>query len=160
ADADVHDITDTLTRKSFPGARVDTFTAIFHLLQHGIDFRHHILSVQQHRLIGAVAERGVEHGALFGGVDLFCAEHGFHGFVQFTLTRQLLQELQGAGSEDVLGIVEQYVFELQRESRKALRVFSEQLAHMRLLHVSGMRLQLLPGFCSSRLYGWEHYWSD
>jgi hypothetical protein len=39
------------------------------LLQHGVDLRHHVRAVDQDRPIRAVAQRHVQHGAIFGAVD-------------------------------------------------------------------------------------------
>ena len=50
---------------------------VAHQPQHTPHIRHHVLAVHQHRPFGAVAQCGMQRGAVLGGIDLVAAEHAF-----------------------------------------------------------------------------------
>ena len=76
ADADIDYIGDGLAGIALPASGSDQVTKGSHFGQHPVDLRHHVLTVNQDGAIGPIAESHVEHGPIFGGVDLLPAEHG------------------------------------------------------------------------------------
>ena len=46
-----------------------------HFVQHGVHVRHDVVAVHEDLLIPRCAQRYVQHGAVFGDVDLISAEH-------------------------------------------------------------------------------------
>lgn len=90
ADTDVHHVGDGLTGVAFPLTGDNRLRESFHLLKHGVHFRHHIFAVHDDRRIATVTQRHVQHGAVFGAVNLLAGEHGFNRAGQIGLFRQIL----------------------------------------------------------------------
>ena len=59
-----------------------------HLTQHAVDLRHHVNTIDQDGAIRAVAERDVQHSAVFAGVDAFATKHLFAPCLDILLLRQ------------------------------------------------------------------------
>ena len=76
ADADVDDVPDPLAGVAGPLARTDPVGEGGHLVQHGVHGRDHVLAVHLDHRVARRAQRGVQHGAVLGDVDLLAAEHG------------------------------------------------------------------------------------
>ena len=64
----------------------------------------------------------MQHGPVFGGVDLLAGEHGFDPFGQVGLAGQVEQQGHGFVGDAVLGEIEQDIAQAQREALEALRV--------------------------------------
>lgn len=77
--------------------------------ENGVDVRHDVLSVDFDRFVAAVAERGVEHGAVFGEVDFLPGEHGVSGFFDFAVAREGEEEFHDVAVDAVFGVVEEDV---------------------------------------------------
>ena len=73
---DIDYIGDGLAGIALPASGSDQVAKGSHFGQHPVDLRHHVLTVNQDGAIGPIAESHVEHGPIFGGVDLLPAEHG------------------------------------------------------------------------------------
>ena len=70
ADADIHDVCERLARRAVNSTAVHALDEGAHLLEARTHLGHHILAVENDRPSRAVAQRGVEHGAVLRGVDL------------------------------------------------------------------------------------------
>ena len=82
-----------------------------HAVEHGVDLGHHVLAVDEDRRAGAVAQRGVQDGAVLGDVDRVAAEHRVAPLGHAARLGELDQQRQRAGVERGLGEVEQHVAE-------------------------------------------------
>ncbi|CCK16170.1 hypothetical protein BN136_2180 [Cronobacter universalis NCTC 9529] len=135
ADTDVHHVSDRLAGIAFPFAGDNGFGEFFHLLQHGVHFRHHIFAVHQDRRIAAVAQRDVQHGAVFGAVDLLAGEHGFNGARQIGLFCQIQQFAERFFRDAVFRVVHQHlIVEGGGEFTEAVSVFGEEFREGDILH--------------------------
>ena len=97
--------------------------------EHLVDVGHDILAVNDHRRVGAVTQRRMQHRTLLGGVDHGAGEHGIAPLGHARRLGELDQQTEGVGVEAVLREVEQHVVEAHAEAVEATGVFGEQLAH-------------------------------
>ena len=74
--ADVDDVPNTLAGVAQQDATPDTVGKVGHLVQRGVDLWHHVLTVHDDNCSLRGAQGHVQHGSLFGEVDLFTPEHG------------------------------------------------------------------------------------
>ncbi len=91
------------------------------------------------------AQRGMQHGAILGDVDLVAAEHGVDAGAQAGLPGQLQQQPEGLVGDPVLGIVEIEAAGLQHHALAALGIVCEQRAQMQVLDVLVVAREGLPG---------------
>src|SRR5262249_59517419 len=75
ADADVDDIRDALPGMTFPLAAADAVGKVGHLVEHGVDLWHDILTVNDNGRPSRSAEGRVQDSALFRDIDLLATEH-------------------------------------------------------------------------------------
>ncbi len=75
ADADVDDGANRPPGGAEPPARSDVVGKDPHLFEDGVDLGHDIDPVNHDRVVGAVAQGDVEHGAILGPVDGGAREH-------------------------------------------------------------------------------------
>ena len=144
ADTDVHNVLDGLAALAFPLAATDEVGEVFHVLEHSANFRHDILAIDANRIVALVAECGVEHGALFGGVNLFaCKVLGAHVF-EIGGLQEVLELGHGFVGDDVLGVVEEESAGFSAELVSASRVLREEFLHLPSLGDFGMGLEGLP----------------
>ena len=129
---------------AFPLAAADEVGEVFHVLEHGADFGHHVLAVDANRIFALVAERGVEHGAFFGGVNLFATEELRTHVFEIGRLEQVLELSHGLVGDDVLGVVQEKSAGLQAELLGAGRVLSEEFLHVPSLCDFGVGLEGLP----------------
>ena len=135
ADTDVHHVSNGLAGIAFPLTGDNRFREGFHLLQHRVDFRHHIFAVNDNRRVATVTQRDVQHGAVFGAVDFLAGEHGFDGTGQIGLFRQILKFRQRLFGDAVFGEVHQHqVVERSGEFAETVGVFREQIRDRHVLH--------------------------
>src|SRR6202000_2799328 len=89
ADPDVHHVADTLAGVALPLAAANAVGKIGHAVENFVNFRHHVLAIDVDGGIARRAQRHVQHGAVFGDVDLVAAEHGVDFSAQAALFRHL-----------------------------------------------------------------------
>ena len=130
---------------TLPFAGPDFVGTLFHVRQDRVDLRHHILAIDKDRPVRAIAQRDVQHGAVFGDVDFLPGKHllGHPGHI--ALDRQLAQQGQGLLVDPVLGIVEKNAFEFEREFFEPVGVLRELVTHGDVLRRGVMCFQVLPG---------------
>ena len=75
ADADVDDVLDAFAGVAFPLRRCGRVREIRHLVEHGMDFGHHVLAIHHDGGVLRRAQGHVQDGAVLGHVDLLAAEH-------------------------------------------------------------------------------------
>ena len=82
ADADVDDVADALAGVADPLPAAHALGEVGHLAQHRVHRGDDVLAVDlDHRALGR-AQRGVQHGAVLGDVDLLAPEHGVDAVAQ------------------------------------------------------------------------------
>ena len=143
ADADVDDGANALARVAFPFAAADAIGELGHLVQHGVNFRHDVLAIDEDLRVTRRAQGHVQHGAVLGEVDLVAAEHRVDAFAQAAVCGEVHQQLQGLGGEAMLGVIQIQPQRFEREAFAALRVLRKQRPELNvfdLLIVSGQRL--------------------
>ncbi len=144
ADTDVYHVLDGFAGVAFPLAAADEVGEFFHVLEHGANFRHHVLAIDANRLVALVTQSGVEHGAFFGGVNLFASEVlGAHVFETRELEK-VLELCHGFVGDDVLGVVEEESAGFSAELFGTSRVLCEEFLHLPSLGDFGMGLKGLP----------------
>ena len=130
ADANVDDIRDRLTGVAAPGSGTDRLGPFAHVLEHRVDLRHDILAIHHDGPVRAISQRDVQHGSVFGCVDPRPGEHLLGPARQIGLLRQIAQQRHRLGGDAVLRVVEQRVFESQRELVEAVGVLLKQIAQV------------------------------
>ncbi len=132
ADADVDDGADPPAGVALPLAGADLVGEGAHLVEHGVHGRHHVLAVHLDDGAARGAQRGVQDGAVLGGVDLVAAEHRVPQLGHAGGLGQLAQQAEGLVRHQLLGVVHVQVTDLQGVAAAALGVGGEQLAQVRL----------------------------
>ncbi len=144
ANTDVHHVLDGLAGVALPLAAADKVGEVFHMLEDRTDFGHHVLAVDADRVVTLVAESGVEHGALFGGVNLFAGEVLLAHVVEVGGLEQVLELGHGLVGDDVLGVVQEESAGFQAELLGTGRVLREEFLHVPSLGDFGVGLEGLP----------------
>ena len=144
ADTDVHHVLDGLAGVALPLAAADEVGKVFHVLEDRTDFGHHVLAVDADSVATLVAQSGVEHGTLFGGVNLFAGEILLAHVVEVRGLQEVLELRHGLVGDDVLGVVEEEAASLQAELFGAGRVLREEFLHVPGLGDFGVGLEGLP----------------
>ena len=144
ADTDVHHVLDGLAGVALPLAGTHELGEFFHVLEHGANFGHHVLAVDADRIVTLVAERGVEHGALFGGVNLFAGKVLTAHVFETGRLQEVLELGHGFVGDDVLGVVQEESAGFQAELLGTGRVLREEFLHVPSLGDFGVGLEGLP----------------
>ena len=83
---------------------------------------HHVLPIDMDRTLGG-AQRGMQHGAALGLVDLGPGEHGLSTRLDFGIAGQFQQQRERIGADMCLGVIEEHIAETGAEIGEALFVF-------------------------------------
>jgi hypothetical protein len=92
-------------------------------------------------MVAAVAQRHVQHRAVFGVVDLLAGEHALAPVRHIGFLGQLQQQAHGLIGDAVLRVVQQQLAHLQRKPLEPPRIRREQVAHAHTGHDGLMRFQ-------------------
>ena len=150
ADTDIDDVLDAFAGMAFPFAAADAIGKLRHLVEHGVDFRHHIFSVHENGFTFRRAQSDVQHGAVFRDVDLCAAEHRVHFPAQAGFPGQLQEQLERLVGDEFLE-KSRTSSGFGSESLAAFGVFSEQFSQGQFLDLCVMRGE---GFPSRALGEW------
>ncbi len=104
--------------------------------------RHDIAARREHLQPGA--QRHVQHGAVFGVIDMLAFEHARAPALDPGLPRQIDEQRERGVGYAVLGVIEQQRARLQAEFLRALGVAREQIAHAHVRHFGLVRVQRFP----------------
>ncbi len=117
-----------------------------HRVERGVHFPQLVRGLPAGRRVGRRAQQRVQHGAVFGVVDVLAGEHGVAVSLEAALAGQLEQQLFGARVDQVLRQVGEDIRRLLAEAGEAARVVDEGMAHVELA-ACGFEagLQLRPG---------------
>ena len=94
-------------------------------------------AVDHDRLALWRAQRDVQHGAIFGCVDLLAAEHRVDPRAQARLFGELQQQLERLVGDAILRVIEVEARRLRRQAFAALGIVGEQLAQVQALDLAG-----------------------
>ena len=144
ADTDVHNVLDGLAGVALPLARADELGEFFHVLEHAANFGHHVLAVDANRIVALVTKCGVEHGALFGGVNLFAGKILTAHVFETGRLQEILELGHGFVSDDVLGVVQEEAAGFGAELFGTSRVLCEEFLHVPGLGDFGVGFESLP----------------
>ena len=95
-------------------------------------------------LRAAAAQRHVQHGTAFTGINRITIEHARAPAGQAARLRQLQQQLQGLIRNAVLGVIDEQRPGVECEALGALRIGGEQVAHMHIAQAVLVGVQGLP----------------
>ena len=116
-----------------------------HLVEHGVDLRHDVLAVDDDRRALRGAQGHVQHGAVFGDVDLVAAEHGVDARAQAGLLGQSKQEPERFVGDAVLGVIQVEADGLDRQPLAAFGSSAKSLRSDSSLTVGIVLFQRFPG---------------
>ncbi len=153
ADADVHDVFDALAGVAFPLPAAHAVGEGRHLVEHRMHFRHDVLAIDDDRRSLRRAERDMQHGAVFGDVDLVAAEHRVDARAQPGFVGEFEQQLERLVGDAVLRVVEKEARGFGGEPRAALRIIGEELAQMRAADLLAVGRERLPGAAFRERFG-------
>ena len=140
ADADVDDGLDLLAGHAGPLAGAD-------LVGEGVDAAEHLTHVLDGVLavddvlalvLDRAAQRGVQHGAVLGVVDVHAGVHGLGALVELDGLGEVGEQLEGLRLDEVLGQVEVQVAGVEAQLLDALGIVGEPL-----LEADALALQLV-----------------
>ena len=129
---------------ALPLAGADAVGEGCHLVEHRVDARHNVFSIEEDALGPGRAQGDVQDGAVLGEVDLVAAKHGFDAVAQAGLFGEGDEQAEGFGGDAVLGVVEEDAVCLGGEALAASGVFGEEIAQMGRTNRLEMALQRLP----------------
>src|SRR5262249_36829310 len=89
ADADVDDISDALTRVTFPFTAPDAVRKVRHFIEHAVDFGHDVLAI--YHGVPRRAKSDMQDWAVLRNVYLLTTEHRIDSRAQITFFRQFEQ---------------------------------------------------------------------
>ena len=105
----------------------------------------HVLPVDGQLGAARLAQRGVQHRAVLGGVDVHTGKHRVATLLQPRGAGQVHQQRQRFPGHAVLAVVDVEITDRQCQLRPAARVVGEELAQVFLTDFGVMSLQGLPG---------------
>ena len=145
ADADIDDVGDRAAGAADPLAAADLVGEREHPGQHVIDVGHHVVTVDEDRGVRPVAQRDVQHGAIFGVVDLLAREHRVDPGLDAGVDSQLLQQRQGLIVDAVLRIVKLDAGRFGDIAFSARGILSEDFAQVKRRPLLGQGGECGPG---------------
>ena len=128
ADADIDDVGDLLAGGTGRLAGADRVGEGAHRVEHGKDIRLDVLAVDRDALAAEVAQCRMQHGAVFGDVDLLAGEHGGGAAFEIGGPGQPFQQVHGDGIDGAFRPVDQQIAVGGGECRETLRIGGESLA--------------------------------
>ena len=106
ADADVDDVADPLAGVALPLTAADPIGEVGHLVEHGVDLRHHVLAVDDDGYPFRRTQCHVQDGAIFGDVDFLAAKHRVDPGAQPGSFGELDEQLERLVVDAILRVVE------------------------------------------------------
>ena len=127
ADADVDDVADALSGVALPCAAADAIGEIRHLVEHGMNLRHHVLAVDHDR-----CPRGARSAtcstARFSVMLIFSPRNIASRARQAAIPGELQQQPNGFIGDAVFGVIEVQASAFSSEALAARRIVREQIA--------------------------------
>src|SRR5262249_57040982 len=82
ADTDIDDVANAFSGMALPLAAADAVGEFGHLVEHGMNVGHHVLSVDDNRRPSWRTQRNVQDRAIFRDVDFLASEHRVDSFAR------------------------------------------------------------------------------
>ena len=139
-DADGHQVLDLLTVYALPLTGAHALGEGIHAVEDLVHVGDDILAVNDELALLAcrTAQRGVQDGAVLGGVDVLAGEHGVAALLELHLAGKIAQQLDGLIGHQVLGQIEVKVAGVKAQLVHAVGVSGEPG-----LEVDALGLELL-----------------
>ena len=145
ADTDVDHRLDGLAGCPSPIAGSNTVGKLAHLIEHVMDVGNDVRAILEHFAIGRGPQRGVQHGAVFGGVDAIAAQHRGNLVVDPCVFRQRHQVGKHVSGDAMLGEVHHEIADGQRQPIGTVGLVGEERAKLNLLETEGHLFKRCPG---------------
>ena len=155
ADADVDHGADRLARDPHPLAGTHLVGEGEHLVQHLVDVRDHVLPVDRQLRVAGQSQRGVQHGAILGDVDVFAAEHRIPAAGDVGLFREPQQRRDDIVVDQVLRQIDVQVPDGVCETGGPFRIVGEGPAEIQF-GIVGELVQLIPGSSGGGINRLDH----
>ena len=138
---------DLLAADALPLAGADAVGEGVHAVEDLVDVGHDVLAVDDERALvgGGAAQRGVEDGAVLGGVEVLAGEHGVAALLELDGAAEVAQKLDGLVVDQVLGKIKVQVVHIEGELGDAVGIGGELLLEAKMrLDVGGVVGKGLP----------------
>ena len=145
ADADVDDVGDGFSGVSLPLSAAEAVGELAHPGEDLVHVGDDVLAVDGQCRIGRQAQRGVQDGAVLGGVDVGAGEHVVADLLETDLAGQAHQEFEGLAQHPVLGVVDVQIADVDGEFAPARGIDREHLTQVHGVHMRLMSRERLPG---------------
>ena len=122
ANADIDDVGNLLTGRTLQRTGTDRLGKLAHGGENGVHIGHHVLALHENRRVGAIAQRSMQHGAVFGEVDRLAREHLLALCLDATFACELFEKRDDLLIHGAFGIVHQQVIEFGAETAESLVV--------------------------------------
>jgi hypothetical protein len=101
----------------------------------------------------------MQHGPVFGPVNLVAPEHGVDPLPQPGFLRKLEEELDRLARDAILRVIEVNARRFGRQTLAALRVIREQISQMQPAGLFTMNFEVLPGgpLLETSIREWFYY---
>ena len=127
ADADGHQVLDLLAGNALPLTGANALGEGIHAVEDLVHVGDDVLAVDDElALLGCrAAQRGVQNGAVLGGIDVLAGEHGVAALLELHLAGKIAQQLDGLIGHQVLGQIEVKVAGVKAQLVHALGIGGE-----------------------------------
>ena len=127
ADADGHQVLDLFAGNTLPLTGAHALGEGIHAVENLVHVGDDVLAVDDELALLAcrAAQRGVQDGAVLGGVDVLAGEHGVAALLELHLAGKIAQQLDGLIGHQVLGQVEVQVTGVKAQLVHALCIGGE-----------------------------------
>ena len=126
-DADGHQVLDLLAGNALPLTGANALGEGIHAVEDLVHVGDDVLAVDDElALLGCrAAQRGVQNGAVLGGIDVLAGEHGVAALLELHLAGKIAQQLDGLIGHQVLGQIEVKVAGVKAQLVHALGIGGE-----------------------------------
>ena len=110
---------------ALPCPAADAVGELGHLVEHGVNHRHNVLAVDYDRCVARRPQGHMQHGAVFGHIDLLAGEHCVDARAQPGFIGEPNQERERFVGDAILRVVQEYAHCLRRQAFGAIRILGE-----------------------------------
>ena len=128
-----------------PLAAAQPVGEVAHRVQHVVHVGDDVLAVDRQLRAARQPQRGVQHGAVLGGVDVLAGEHRVAALLEVGGPGEVDEQFQRLAGDPVLAVVDVQVADGQGQFGATLGVLGEELAKVRVADLRVMALQCMPG---------------
>src|SRR5262249_43043289 len=166
ADPDIDDVTNALAGVAAPLAAPNAIREIGHLVQDSVYFWNDVFAIYNDYRVTRRAQRDVEHGPIFGDIDLFTPEHSIDPGSETSSLSELNQQGERFASDAVLGVIQENASGLGGHTFTALWVVAEKVTEMEVADFLVMCCQGFPCLALGERCSWcghdraPFYYSD